>query len=52
MAEINGTIAQVTHQNNTDHYVVLQMSDADFGSFKAVGGHACTSERFGGDSLW
>jgi exodeoxyribonuclease V alpha subunit len=37
MAEINGTIAQVTHQNNTDHYVVLQMSGADFGSFKAVG---------------
>jgi exodeoxyribonuclease V alpha subunit len=37
MAEINGTIAQVTHQNNTDHYVVIQMSGADFGSFKAVG---------------
>jgi hypothetical protein len=33
MAEVNGTIAQVTHQNNTDHYVVIQMSGADCGSF-------------------
>jgi hypothetical protein len=37
MAEINGTIAQVMHQNSDDHYVVIQMADADFKSFKAVG---------------
>jgi exodeoxyribonuclease V alpha subunit len=37
MAEINGTIAQVMHQNSDDHYVVIQMADADFQSFKAVG---------------
>jgi exodeoxyribonuclease V alpha subunit len=37
MAEINGTIAQVMHQNSDDHYVVIQMADEDFQSFKAVG---------------
>ncbi len=37
MAEINGTIAQVVHENNTDHYVVIQMASEDFSTFKAVG---------------
>jgi exodeoxyribonuclease V alpha subunit len=37
MAEINGTIAQVVHENSTDHYVVIQMASEDFSTFKAVG---------------
>ncbi len=37
MAEINGTIAQVMHHNSDDHYVVIQIADPDFQSFKAVG---------------
>jgi exodeoxyribonuclease V alpha subunit len=37
MAEINGTIAQVIHENSADHYVVIQMVSEDFSSFKAVG---------------
>jgi exodeoxyribonuclease V alpha subunit len=37
MAEINGTITQVVHENSTDHYVVMQMISADFSSFRAVG---------------